>query len=89
MYRVIVLIVIMVAIASLQVYLCKRADKRAGLFLPALSFIVSVLAVIGVHLYSAPPNLVSMLYLWIQVFIAVNVLTVILAAIYILYHGRR
>lgn len=89
MYRAIALIIIMVAIASLQVYLCKRENKRIGLILPIISFIISILAIIGMHFYTALPNLISMIYLWIQVFVAMNIPTVILSAIYILYHGRR
>ncbi|MDV0445571.1 hypothetical protein MmiAt1_11550 [Methanimicrococcus sp. At1] len=89
MYRTIALIVILVLLFTLQVYLCKRENKRTGLILPALTFLISILAVIGIHFYSAPPNLISMIYLWLQVFIIMNVPTVILAGIYILYHGRR
>lgn len=89
MYRAIALIVIMIAVATLQVYLCKRENKRVGLILPALSFVISILAVIGMHIYTALPNLVSIIYLGIQVFILMNIPTVILSAIYILYHGRR
>lgn len=89
MYRIIALVVILVLLFSLQVFLCKRENRKTGLILPALTFIISILAVIGIHLYSAPPNFVSMIFLWIQVFVAMNVPTVILAGIYILYHGRR
>lgn len=89
MYRAIALIIILVLLFSLQVFLCKRENRKAGLVLPALTFILSILAVIGIHLYSVPPNLVSMVFLWIQVFIAMNVPTVVLAGIYVLYHGRR
>ncbi|MBZ3934914.1 hypothetical protein [Methanimicrococcus blatticola] len=89
MYRIIALIFILILLFSLQVFLCKRENRKTGLILPALTFIISILAVIGVHLYSPPPNFVSMIYLWVQVFVAMNVPTVILAGIYILYHGRR
>ena len=89
MYREIAVIIILILIATLQVYLCKRENKRVGLILPALSLIVSVLAVIGVSLYSSLPNLASMIYLGIQVFFAMNIPTLILTGIYILYHGRR
>ncbi|WNY28325.1 hypothetical protein MmiEs2_05100 [Methanimicrococcus stummii] len=89
MYKTVALIIIIVAIATLQVYLCRRENRRVGLILPAASFVVSILAVIGMHFYTAPPNLISMLYSAVQVFIMMNIPTVILAGIYVLYHGRR
>jgi len=89
MYREIAVIIVLVLIATLQVYLCKRESRRIGLILPVLSFIASVSAVIAMHFYLLPPNLISMLFLWLQVFVAMNVPTVILIGIYILYHGRR
>jgi len=89
MYREIAVIVILVLIATLQVYLCKRENRRVGLILPVLSLIASISAVIAMHFYLSPPNLISMLFLWLQVFVAMNVPTVILIGIYILYHGRR
>ncbi|MDR0768197.1 MAG: hypothetical protein LBE57_07240 [Methanosarcinales archaeon] len=89
MYRTIALVVLMVAIATLQVYLCKRENRRVGLILPAIFFILSILAVIGMHFYAGMPNLISVIYLAIQVFVLVNIPTAILMAIYIMYHGRR
>ncbi|MDR2943517.1 MAG: hypothetical protein LBU81_00240 [Methanosarcinales archaeon] len=89
MYRIAAVIVLFVLLFSLQVFLCRRENRKIGLVLPALSFLCSILAVAGVHLYSEPPNLISMIFLWIQVFVAANILTVILGGIYILYHGRR
>ncbi len=89
MYRAIALIILLVLLFSLQVFLCRRENRKAGLVLPVLTFILSILAVIGLHLYAAPPNFISMVYLWVQVFVAMNVPTVVLAGIYVLYHGRR
>lgn len=89
MYKTIAFIVVMVLITTLQVYLCKRENRRVGLILPVLSFLASILAVIGIHLYSPPSNLAGMLYLWLQVFAVMNLPTVIFMGIYILYHGRR
>ena len=82
-------LIIFVLIATLQVYLCKRESRKAGLILPALSVVVSVLAVIGIMIYAMPPNLVSILFTALQVLILMNIPTVILMGIYISYHGRR
>ncbi|MCL2550456.1 MAG: hypothetical protein FWE78_06010 [Methanimicrococcus sp.] len=89
MYREIAVIIILVLIATLQVYLCKRENRRVGLILPVLSLITAVSAAIGISFYSSPPNLISMIFLGIQVFVFMNIPTVILTGIYILYHGRR
>ena len=89
MYRIIFIAIIFVLIATLQVYFCKRESRKAGLILPALSVVVSVLAVIGILIYAMPPNLVSILFTALQVLILMNIPTVILMGIYISYHGRR
>ena len=81
--------IIFVLIATLQINLCKRESRKAGLILPALSFIASILAVIGIIIYSMLPNLVSVLFTALQVLIFMNIPTVILMGIYIAYHGRR
>jgi hypothetical protein len=86
---IIIIAIIFVLIATLQVYLCKRESRKAGLILPALSVVVSVLAVIGILTYSMPPNLVSILFTALQVLILMNIPTVVLMGIYISYHGRR
>ena len=88
MYRILI-IIILVLIATLQVYLCKLESRKAGLILPALSVVVSVFAVIGILTYSMPPNLVSILFTAFQVLILMNIPTIILMGIYISYHGRR
>jgi hypothetical protein len=88
-YRFIFIALIFVLIATLQVYLCKRESRKAGLILPALSFGFSILAVIGIIIYSMLPNLASILFTAFQVLILMNIPTVILMGIYILYHGRR
>ena len=89
MYRIGIIAIVFVLIATLQVYLCKRESRKAGLILPALSVVVSVLAVIGIIIYSMLPNLVSVLFTALQVLIFMNIPTVILMGIYIAYHGRR
>jgi len=81
--------IIFVLIATLQINLCKRESRKAGLILPALSVVVSVLAVIGILIYAMPPNLVSILFTALQVLILMNIPTVVLMGIYISYHGRR
>lgn len=89
MYKTIALIVLLVAVATLQVYLCQRKNKKLGLILPALSFIASVLAVIGTFLYSDWPNLISLFLALLQIFILMNLPTAFLIFIYIYFHGRR
>ena len=86
---IIIIAIIFVLIATLQVYLCKRESRKAGLILPAFSVVVSVLAVIGILTYSMPPNLVSIFFTALQVLIMMNIPTVVLMGIYISYHGRR
>ena len=89
MYRVIFLAIFFVLVATLQVYLCKRESRKAGLILPIISAIASILAAVGICIYAALPNLISLLFTALQVLIMMNVPTVILAGIYILYHGKR
>ena len=89
-YGIIILIaIIFVLIATLQVNLCKRESRKAGLILPALSVIASVLAVVGIIFYAMPPNLISILFTALQVFMMMNIPTVILMGIYMSYHGKR
>ncbi|MCL2863706.1 MAG: hypothetical protein FWE54_06505 [Methanimicrococcus sp.] len=89
MYNEIAVIIALVLIATLQVFLCKRENRRIGLILPIMSLIVVTLAVIGISLYSSLPNLISQLFFAIRLFVFLNIPTLILAGIYILYHGRR
>ncbi|WNY23142.1 hypothetical protein MmiHf6_04450 [Methanimicrococcus hongohii] len=89
MNNVIALIVIMVAVAMLQVYLCRRENRRIGLILPILSFTISIVAAVGMALYSGLPNFISMAFLALQTFLLMSIPTAILAGIYVLYHGRR
>lgn len=89
MYQAVVFIVLIVLVVMLQMYLCKRESRRAGLILPALFFLFSLLAVLGAHFYISPPNLISTVYQALQIFALMNIPTVILGAIYIMYHGRR
>ncbi|MDY0267122.1 MAG: hypothetical protein RBQ94_05705 [Methanimicrococcus sp.] len=89
MYRIIAVVVLSVAVATLQVYLCQRKNKKIGLILPALSFLVSISVIIGVYVYSDWPNLISLLLASLQIFIFINLLTAFLIFIYIYHHGRR
>jgi len=89
MYRVILLAILFVLAATLQVYLCKRENRKIGLILPTLFAIASILAAVGICIYAAPPNLISLLFTALQVLIMMNVPTAIFAGIYILYHGRK
>jgi len=88
MYIIVIIAIVFVLIATLQVYLCKRESRKAGLILPAFSIVVSVLAVIGIIIYSMPLN-ASVLFTALRVLIFMNIPTVILMGIYIAYHGRR
>ena len=72
-------------IGLLQVYLSKRHDKT-GYILPALTLAASILAVLGLYFYSAPPNLISFLFQALQIFVFINILTVILFSIYVAYN---
>jgi|GEM_PF-1864638 len=89
-YGIIILIaIIFVLIATLQVNLCKRESRKAGLILPALSIVVSILAVVGIIFNAMLPNLISILVAALQVFMMMNIPTVILMGIYMSYHGKR
>ncbi|MCL2141888.1 MAG: hypothetical protein FWH46_03305 [Methanimicrococcus sp.] len=77
--------VFLALVGLLQVYLSKRHD-RTGYVLPALTLITSLLAVLGLYFYSAPPNLISFLFQALQIFILINILTVILFSIYVAYN---
>ena len=90
MYRIIFIAIIFVLIATLQVNLCKRESRKAGLILPALSVIASILAVVGMVMSSySEYNLGSIFYMALQILSFMNLPTVILMGIYMSYHGKR
>lgn len=72
---------ILVGIAILQIFLSSRENKNLGLILPGINFIVSILVVL-IYLLNATLLDVSIFIGIMIVFIAYNIPTVILVAIY-------
>ena len=85
MYEYIAGAIILAAVGLLQVHLSKRHD-RTGYILPALTLAASLLAVIGFYFYYAPPNIISFLFQALQIFIFINILTILLFSIYVAYN---
>ena len=89
MFRIVLVALIFVLIATLQVYLCKRESRKAGLILPSFFFIVSILAVFWMIFNLLSVNLISVLFTALAAFFALNVPTIVLMGIYMSYHGQR
>ena len=93
MSRFIVLIVFLVAVTTLQTFLCRRQNRLIGLVLPVIFFVISILIIIGfisnaVSLVE-PLNFITIAFVSLQLFILFNLPTAALIGIYIFYHGRR
>ncbi|MFC4600811.1 hypothetical protein [Cohnella hongkongensis] len=85
------IILITVAAIILQIYLCRRENKRLGLILPAISLLISI--IFTLLLYSVPDgSTASIVMQLVSIFLISNIPTLILLAIYIacrITHKRK
>jgi hypothetical protein len=94
MPRLIVLIVFLVAVTTLQTFLCRRQNRWIGFVLPVLFFALSILVIVGfifnaINLVPEPLNFITIAFVSLQLFILFNLPTAALIGIYIFYHGRK
>ncbi len=75
----ILLVFFITGAAFLQIFLSRRRNKWFGIILPFISFIFSIIAVLGIAMYSITPSFIGMA---IMVFLLYNIPTAILLAIY-------
>lgn len=71
----------LIGIAALQVFLSKKPNKQLGLILPSVNFIFSVIAVMGMTFRGKVPIIQTVTQVAF-IFLACNVPTVLLLAIY-------
>ncbi|MBK5240444.1 hypothetical protein [Clostridium sp.] len=75
------LIIILIGTVILQIFLSKRKNKWFGLILPIINIIYSIMAVLGLAAFLGQP-IGEIIMQLIMVFLASNISTVILIAIY-------
>jgi len=80
-FTIIVFPLFLVGIILLQIFLSKRQNRWTGLMLPAISFIFSIIGVLGLAFYGNESTVQIILQL-VRVFLVCNIPTIILMAIY-------
>lgn len=86
----ITLIIILAGIITLQVFLSKQQGKK-GLILPIISLSISIIAISGYAMFAilTPNDSSSIIMSTIMMFFILNIPTVILFAIYLIFSKKR
>ncbi|MTI70528.1 MAG: hypothetical protein FH751_09790 [Firmicutes bacterium] len=83
--RTIIALLFFVAIILLQIFLCKRKNKWLGLIIPIISFVFSILWILGIPYYLSMSALTLKI---IIVFIIANIPTAIFLTIYFIVRNN-
>ena len=87
MINIFILLLIIIGIILLQVYLSKKQTKRYGLVLPSISLLLSIFALLNIHI-AKDDSVVQIIITLIYSFIFSNIPTCIFLAIYYKYHNK-
>lgn len=83
-----IIILISICVLLLQIYLSKRESKYAGLILPAISLLYSIILILGM-VFGADISPWQIAVSILSAFCIYNISTLILLAIYFFFQAKR
>lgn len=86
MEQIVILLVLALVLVAVQIYFGRKRKAKEGLILLAVPFIISIIAVIYAFFFIEYPD-GGRIVTALSYFIRVNIITVMLAAIYSMYFG--